>query len=92
MVYYLVVLGIDRCFNKIRDNVVLYINVGINIFVIFYDLDLILGVVVYYFFVYVISKFFFKLLVIFNGFYVGYDGGVVGIGVWNIVELFLIVD
>lgn len=78
MVYYLVVLGIDCWFNYIRDDVVLYINVGINILVIFYDFDLILGIVVYYFLVYVISKLFFRILVIFNGFYVGYDGGVIG--------------
>lgn len=57
---------------------VLYINVGINILVIFYDFDLILGIVVYYFLVYVVSKLFFRILVIFNGFYVGYDGGVIG--------------
>lgn len=73
----MVVFGIDRRFNKIRDNVVFYTFVGENITVVFIDLELIFGVVLYYFFVYVFSKFFFKILVIFNGFYVGFMGGVI---------------
>lgn len=90
--YYLVALGTDRRFNKTRDNVVPYTNVGTNTSVTFYDLDLTPGVAVYYFSVYAISKSFSKTLVTSNGFYVGYDGGVAGIRVWNTVESFLIVD
>lgn len=79
MAYYLVALGTDRRFNKTRDNVVPYTNVGTNTSVTFYDLDLTPGVAVYYFSVYAISKSFSKTLVTSNGFYVGYDGGVTGI-------------
>ncbi|XP_062596534.1 uncharacterized protein LOC134257978, partial [Saccostrea cucullata] len=74
--YYLVALGTDRRFNKTRDNVVPYLNVGTNTSVTFYDLDLSLGDAVYYFSVYAVSKSFSKTLVTSNGFYVGYDGGV----------------
>lgn len=81
MAYYLVALGTDRRFNKTRDNVVPYTNVGTNTSVTFYDLDLTPGVAVYYFSVYAISKAFSKSLVTSNGFYVGYDGGVAGIGI-----------
>lgn len=71
-------LGTDRRFNKTRDNVVPYTNVGTNTSVIFYNLDLTPGNAVYYFSVYAVSKSFSKTLVTSNGFFVGYDGDVTG--------------
>lgn len=78
MAYYLVALGTDRRFNKTRDNVVPYTNVGTNTSITFYDLDLTPGEALYYFSVYAVSKSFSKTLVTSNGFFVGYDGGVAG--------------
>lgn len=72
------VLGIDRRFNKIRYDVVFYIEVGINTIITFYDLSFISGTVIYYFIVIAYSKSFFKIMVIFNGFIVGDGGGIIG--------------
>lgn len=76
--YYLVALGTDRRFNHTRDDVVPYTNVGTNTSVTIYDLDLTPETAVYYFSVYAISKSFSRTLVTSNGFYVGYDGGIIG--------------
>ncbi|KAK3104702.1 hypothetical protein FSP39_008103 [Pinctada imbricata] len=74
--YYMVAVGTDRRYNKTRDDVVPYTNVGTNTSVTFYDLDLTPNTAIYYFTVIAFSKSFSKATVTSNGFYVGEDGGV----------------
>ena len=74
----MVAVGTDRRFNKTRDDVVPYTNVGTNTTVTFYDLDLTPSTAIYYFTVIAFSKSFSRATVTSNGFYVGQDGGVTG--------------
>lgn len=76
MTYYEVALGTDRRFDKTRDNVVPFTNVGLNTSVTFKDLDLEPGFAVYYFTVRAYSVSSTSVTVTSNGFYVSFDGGV----------------
>ncbi|XP_053400990.1 uncharacterized protein LOC123541000 [Mercenaria mercenaria] len=74
--YYEVALGSDRRFDKTRDNVVPFTNVGKNTSVTFKDLDLEPGFAVYYFTVRAFSASSASATITSNGFFVSFDGGV----------------
>ncbi|XP_046562952.1 uncharacterized protein LOC124271845 [Haliotis rubra] len=74
--FYEVALGTDRRFPKTRDNIVPFVNVGLNKTVTFYDLDLTPVTAIYYFTVRAHSRSGSKTDVTSNGFSVGFDGGV----------------
>ena len=85
--YYEVALGTDRRFDKTRDNVVPFTNVGLNTSVTFKDLDLVPGYGVYYFTVQAFSTSSSSATITSNGFFVSFDGGVSG--KYNIIDSFL---
>ncbi|XP_048258717.1 uncharacterized protein LOC124137708 isoform X1 [Haliotis rufescens] len=74
--FYEVAVGTDRRFPKTRDDVVPFVNVGLNKTVTFYDLDLTLITAIYYFTVRAHSRSGSRTDVTSNGFSVGFDGGV----------------
>ncbi|XP_076086943.1 uncharacterized protein LOC143057517 [Mytilus galloprovincialis] len=78
IMYYEVAVGTDRRFQKTRDNIVPFTNVGLNKSVTFYDLNLASGTAMYYFTVRAYSISYSIATVTSNGFHVGYDGGVEG--------------
>ncbi|OPL20483.1 hypothetical protein AM593_03984, partial [Mytilus galloprovincialis] len=78
IMYYEVAVGTDRRFQKTRDNIVPFTNVGLNKSVTFYDLNLASGIAMYYFTVRAYSISYSIATVTSNGFHVGYDGGVEG--------------
>ena len=78
--YYELALGTDRRFPKTRDNIVPFVNVGLNKTHTFFDLDdLIPYKAVYYFTVRAHSTSGARTQITSNGFSVGYDGGVEGL-------------
>ncbi|XP_053401006.1 uncharacterized protein LOC123523226 isoform X2 [Mercenaria mercenaria] len=74
--YYEVALGTDRRFDKTRDNVIPFTNVGLNTSVTFKDLDLEPGFAVYYVTVRAFSASSASAAITSNGFFVSFDGGV----------------